>query len=228
MTRNIRTLLSNHYKITKTALLIIMVLAIVAIPLAIAYNSHTMRAQAKAAASGTATVEWGNPYLNQTVSYGKGWEKLIVRGAVYPTPYTDGYYTYHDARLRGSLHVEWSNNTETYVLDVSFSRGTNYAYGHDMPTKIVPIANALAVTGMDYDGTLVVNGVSSSLDGLAALITDVPGAFGFQGAHSTVGIVFYISPNFQVEVVWSEANQTIRGVFHPACGIMTHSVRLVK
>jgi hypothetical protein len=212
---------------TKLLAMLIATIAIVAFPLALASTSQTITAAARDAAVGNATIIWGNPFLVPTIAYGTGWERLAIRGVVLPTPGVSGYYTFQSMRLLGNVHAQWVNGNQRYVLDASFSVIEDFnEYQHFYPIKVIPAANALEATGVESSGTLTINGKSSPFDALAALATGVPGALGFQGTYPAVYIVFYISSDLQIMLGWSQASQTIRGIFHPACSSLVHMVRL--
>lgn len=207
--------------------LLLALLTILSVPLAIAYSGQTANAGARVAAVGKATIVWGNPFFVPTVSYGTGWEKTAIRGTVLPTPNANGYYTFQSMKLIGSLHTEWANASQRYVLDASFATIDNFQeYSHYYPVKIIPAANALEATGLEFTGTLSVNGESRALNGLVAITTAVPGYIGFQGSSPAIYVVFYVSSDMQVTIGWSQASQTVRGIYHPACSNLVHIVRL--
>ena len=203
------------------------ILTILAVPLAIANSGQATNAAARVAAVGDATIIWGNPFLAPTIAYGTGWERTAVRGTVLPTPDVDGYYTFQTMKLAGSLHTVWTNASERYVLDATFTTIDNFQeYSHYYPLKIIPAANALEATGLEYHGTLVVNGKSTAIYGLVAVTTAIPGYIGFQGSHPAIYAVFYISQEMTITIGWSQASQTIRGIYHPACSNLVHIVRM--
>lgn len=203
---------------------IIALVIIASVPLAMGY-SYEYKAAARTAAIGDATILWGSPFLVPTISYGTGSAQVTMRGTVYPTPSLDGYYTYEEMRLSGRAHVKWSNGSDQYVLDTSISLLTeNTAY---MPTKIVPAANAFVVLGSEFTGTLVRNGNSEKLEGIAAVVAAAPGHFGFKGQYRSTTIVLYISNALQIVIAWSDSNQTVQGIYQPACSKLIQAVRLV-
>ncbi len=202
---------------------------VLAVPLAMASTSLTMTAAARDAAVGTATIVWGNPFSVPTIVYGNGWEKVMVRGLVDSTASANGYYSLQSATLLGSLHATWMNASDKYVLDASFSGISNYEeYSHYYPIRINSAANALEATGIEFTGTLAINGKTTVLDALAALTTAIPGYSGFQGNYPSIYIVFYISSELMITIGWSQGSQTIRGIFHPACSRLIHIVRLAS
>ncbi len=220
---------TGYWKRTKQLSVVVAVLVVLAVPLAMASTGTTMTAAARDAAVGPATIVWGNPFSVPTIAYGNGWEKVIVRGSVEPESGGSEYYVFQSAKLLGSLHVTWTNASDKYVLDASFSGISQYEeYSHYYPIRIIPAANALEATGIEFTGTLTVNGKTTALDALAALTTAIPGHSGFQGRYPSIYAVFYISSELMVTVGWSQAGQTIRGIFHPACSNLIHVVRLAS
>ncbi|TMI28644.1 hypothetical protein E6H36_00350 [Candidatus Bathyarchaeota archaeon] len=220
---------NGRWKWTRLLSLVMAVLVVVGVPLAMASAGSAASAVARNAAAGPATIVWGNPFAVPTIALGNGWEKVTVRGSVEPVPGKSGYYAFQSPRLVGSLHAEWTNASDKYVLDASFSGISQYEeYSHYYPIRIIPAANALEATGLEITGTLTINGKTTTLDALAALSTAIPGYSGFQGVSPSIYVVFYISSELMITIGWSQADQTIRGIFHPACSRMIHAVRLVS
>ncbi len=219
----------RHWHRTKLLSMVIALLVVLTVPLAMASTGSTMTAAARDAAVGRATIVWGNPFSVPTIAYGNGWEKVVVRGSVDPVAGANGYYIFQSAKLLGGLHATWVNASDKYVLDASFSGISRYEeYSHYYPIRIIPAANALEATGIEFTGTLTVDGKATALDALAALTTAIPGYSGFQGSYPSIYVVFYISSELMITIGWSQADQTIRGIFHPACSSLIHVVRLAS
>ncbi len=223
------TIPPRHWNRTKLLSVVIALLVVLTVPLAMASTSSTVMTVARDAAVGRATIVWGNPFSVPTIAYGNGWEKVTVRGSVDPVTGATGHYIFQSAKIQGSLHVTWVNASDKYGLDASFSGISQYEeYSHYYPIRIIPAANALEATGIEFTGTLTVNGKTTALDALAALTTAIPGYSGFQGNYPSIYAVLYISSELMITIGWSQADQTIRGIFHPACSSLIHMVRLAS
>ena len=150
-----------------------------------------------------------------------------MSGSVNSTVGANGYDNFLRPRLQGSLHAAWMNASDKYVLDASFSGISDYEeYSHYYPIRTNPAINALEATGIEFTGTLSLNGKTTALDALAALTTAIPGYSGFQGSHPSIYVVFYVSSDLMITIGWSQGSQTVRGVFHPACSRLIHVIRL--
>src|SRR5712692_3561055 len=114
-----------------TALLV--TLTIVTMSVGAAYY-HTPSVSSQASATGMFNMIWGDPYLTPTVSQGTGYESISITGNTTAEPNPPGYYAYTAPTATGTVHAEWSDNGNSYILDASFSLDqyeNAYGYGHE-------------------------------------------------------------------------------------------------
>lgn len=206
-----------------TALLIS--LTILTISVATAYY-QTPNAYSQASATGSFSMIWGDPYHTPTISQGTGSESLTITGNVAKQPNLPGYYAYTTLTLSGSLHAEWSDNGNNYVLNASLYLSA-YETGYER-ISINPSGDSFYVSFMDYTASLTVNGVTNHTSGEAGIKAAAPGFFAFQGQARTTTIIIY-APSLghpQYVIRWSETSQTIDGIPQPAASQFTQVVRM--
>ncbi len=184
----------------------------------------TLFATSIANATGTLSVQWGDPYLPAILGQGNGIESLSVHGSVTPRSDLGGAYTYVQPTTEGELEAEWNTSSTTYSVDVYFYQG-NSEYNR---TTIFPSANTFAAMYIYFGGELTVNGVTTEISGLAALVATAPGFFSFQGTARTTYVVLYSATYHGDQYVfrWSQTDQIISGLEQPASDTLVQSVFL--
>ncbi len=182
-------------------------------------------ATANATATGTVLVMWGDPYLPVQISDGNGTLTVSLQGNVAQRPDLQSAYTYTDPYTWGDMDVNWSTANETYSADVYFYQG----HSPYNKTTVFPYpANSFAAMYIYYTGELAVNGVTSQVHGLAAIIDAEPGFFGFRGTARAISVVLYSMTYHGNQFVfrWSQTDQTINGIEQPMSRTCESSVRL--
>lgn len=188
-------------------------------------NGYQHCATSVANSAGTLQVLWGDPYQPATISQGSGNETLTVQGYVASRPDLPGYYTYTYPTTTGELEAQWRTATETYVVDVYFYQG----YSPYNKTTIFPSENTFAAMYIYFNGQLTVNGVTTPVRGLAALVAAAPGFFSFHGAAPATYVILYPQTYHGNQYIfrWSQARQIINGIEQPASGQpMSQTVQL--
>jgi len=190
------------------------------------YAPQTLTAASTATSAGTLSVLWGDPYVPARINTGTGNETLTITGPVTARSDLPGYYTYDQARTQtqGELEAQWSTSNATYVVDIYFSQG-------DSPynkTTIIPSQNAFAAMYIYFDGDLTVNGITSHIQGLAALVAATPGLFSFRGTVPATYVILYPQTFHGNQYVfrWSKTDQTINGIAQPASQSLLQAVEL--
>jgi len=190
------------------------------------YSSQSLTASSTASSAGTLSVLWGDPYVPARIDTGTGNETLIVTGPVSPRSDLTGYYTYDQARTQtqGELEAQWSTSNETFVVDIYFYQG-------DSPynkTTVIPSHNAFAAMYIYFGGDLTVNGITSHIQGLAALVAATPGFFSFRGTAPATYVILYPQTFHGNQYVfrWSKTDQTISGIAQPASASLLQTVEL--
>ena len=226
------TFSTSHRIAVRILSLILITIAIVSIPTLATvsessrYAPQSLTATSTASSAGTLSVLWGDPYAPARVNTGTGNETLTVTGPVSPRSDLPGYYTYDQARTQtdGELEAQWSTSNETFVVDIYFYQG-NSPYNK---TTIVPSKNAFAAMYIYFSGELTVNGITSHIQGLAALVAATPGLFSFRGTAPATYVVLYPLTFHGNQYVfrWSKADQTINGIAQPASESILQTVEL--
>ena len=189
----------------------------------VATSSREIRARSTAFASGNMVVVWGDPFGTMYTSSGTGSQSITVRGNVTARDDLPGYFVYDMIRLWGSLHAEWTNETNHYVLDADFRLQTDHT--PHMPTIILPDANAFMVTGMDFKGAFTTNGEERTAEGMAALVATPPGFFGYDVQSRISTVILYESVlGAQFVICWAEKSQVIYGIYSPAADHLRQKV----
>ncbi len=202
-----------------TALLV--TLTIVTISGGAAYY-QTPSVHSQASATGSLNIIWGESYLTPTVSEGTGSESVSVTGNAAPQPNTPGYYAYSTMTASGTVHAEWSDKGNSYVLDASLfldQDETGYEYGHESEkVTLNPSGNSFYVALMDFDASLTVNGATHQSSGYAGVKAAAPGFFTQKGQARIITIILYAQSlgNPQYVIRWSEASQIVDGIQLPA------------
>ncbi len=188
-----------------------------------ATSSREMRARSTTFVTGSMVVVWGDPFGPMYTHEGVGSQSLVVRGNVTARDDLPGYYTYDATRIWGTLHAEWTGEGSRYTLDLDFALETDDT--PHMPTIVVPDSDAFIVTGMDFTGTLTVNGQTTSAKGMAATVATPPGLFGYDVQSRVNTVVLYRSElGAQFVICWSEKSQTIYGMEASAADHMRQKV----
>ena len=212
--------------------LILITLAIVSIPTlstisqTYRYAPQSLTATSTAMSAGTLSVLWGDPYEPARINTGTGNQTLTVTGPVSPRPDLPGYYTYDQALTQtdGELEAQWNTSNETYVVDIYFYQG-------DSPynkTTIIPSQNAFAAMYIYFGGEITINGITSQIHGLAALVAATPGYFSFKGTAPATYVILYPQTYHGNQFVfrWSKTDQTINGIPQPESGSLAQTVEL--
>ncbi len=209
--------------------LLIVTIALASIPTlaAISGNSsyrYQLSAKSVATSAGTLSVLWGDPYLPARINQGTGNETLTVQGYVTPRIDLSGYYTYTYPTTTGELEAQWSTTNATYVVDVYFYQG----YSPYNRTTIFPSENTFAAMYFYFKGQLTVNGVTSQVKGLAALVAAAPGFFSFHGTSRATTIILYPQTYHGNQYIfrWSQTDQIINGIEQPASQTVSQIVDL--
>jgi len=226
------TFSTSHRIAVRILPLILITIAIVSIPTLATisetsrYAPQSLTATSTATSAGTLSVLWGDPYAPARINTGTGNETLTVTGPVFPRADLPGYYTYDQASTQtdGELEAQWTTSNETYVVDIYFYQG-------DSPynkTTIIPSQNAFAAMYIYFGGDLTVNGITSHIHGLAALVAATPGFFSFGGTAPATYVILYPQTFHGNQYVfrWSKTDQTINGIAQPASESLFQTVEL--
>ncbi len=181
----------------------------------------TPTAMAIAIATGNLTVQWGDPYLPSRVSVAKGNESLTVEGNITAST-TQGYYSFTDPEISGSLHVQWIANNTVYSLDGVFRE----SYSQYQSCTIFPTANSFVSSYMYFYGQVTTKGTSTGLRASASVLAQKPGLYSYQGSSPSTLIVIY-SPSFHADQFvfrWSQSAQYIFGIEQPTAASFNQTV----
>ena len=188
-------------------------------------SSTLQSALSTTTATGTLSVLWGDTYTAARVNLGSGNVTVTIQGNIMPRPDLPGYYTYsYPSNVNGDLEAQWTVSNETYVVDIYLIQG----YSSYNRTTVFPTADTFAAMYVYYWGTLTANGVTSQIEGLAAVVAAAPGFFSFHGNARATYIILYPQTYHGNQYIfrWSQTDQIINGLEQPMSASLTQTVVL--